>query len=256
MTTLLRTRLRPIAASAAVLGLLAGAACADDDKPAALSSDYCDAVIKVAHHDSGMRGETDAATIRPAYARVLDALAAPLQRIEDEGDADARAAAETLVATYEAARDDGTDPFDAETGALSEMVRASRTGCAWPVTVFEATDYHFGLPERVEAGTASLRLDNASDAEPHLLLFARVKDGVTKPLDALLPQFLGQDTAPDAEIEYVPGGVFALPKQTTYGVAKFRAGRYIYLCPLPVNGGASPGEDHATRGMQGEFVVS
>jgi hypothetical protein len=88
-----------------------------------------------------------------------------------------------------------------------------------------------------------------------LFLLVRVKDGVTKPARELIGEFGGPDTPPGGDVEPVNGGVFAAPGQTITGLVDLRAGRYVYFCPLPVQGGNGDADDHASRGMIGELRV-
>lgn len=256
--TAARVGARRYMVAAAVVGaaLLTLAACRGGPSASALSPRYCGAVKAMANYDDGLRGDDDPGRIKQAYVRAVADLGPRLDTVAAEGPERAKKAVPPLRQALEKSRDEGVDSFDQQSEAGTEIVASSARGCRWQERSLTALDYRFaGAPERWKGGTIALTLENRSKNEPHLFLLARVKEGVATPMDELVSQFQGPDTAPDADIEFVNGGTFAPPGASTTGLVELRPGRYIYLCPLPVEGATSEADDHASRGMKGELTV-
>lgn len=253
-----RGRRRP----AAVVVIAAAAAlvttgCGSGSTSSALPRRYCDAVKTISFHDDGLRGDTDPDKIKAAYTKVVADLASPLAAVAADGPPRAKEAVGPWRRALEKSRDEGVDTFDQQAEAGTAIVKASAAGCGWQEHTIATVDYRYeGVPATWKAGVVVVTLENRSEKEPHLFLAARVKDGVSKPLDQLVAQFAGPDTPGDADIEFVNGGTFAPPGSSASGLVELRPGRYIYLCPLPVAGSQSETDDHARHGMAGEFTVT
>jgi len=245
---------RVAAATAVVTTMTLGSACSRS--AAALPDRYCNAVKTITFYDTGLRGENDVELVKAAYARTTRDLDQPLARVAAEGPSQAAKAAGTLRAGYARSAQNGVDSLEELLGPSSTLIDASRRGCRWHRQSISARDYgYIDAPHRLARGTTAVSFTNTSSREPHLFLVARIKPTVVTPLHDLIAQYRGPETPADADIEYVDGGAFAAPHQTTTGLVDLRPGRYLYFCPIPVTGGTGETDDHASHGMIGEFRV-
>jgi hypothetical protein len=110
----------------------------------------------------------------------------------------------------------------------------------------ELSDYHFSMPDAI-AGDALVRIRNASTAEPHEMVVARLHDGAgsRQVLDAL-----GRgEPIPAVEV----GGMQAIgPGSDQYLQLDLQPGRYVVVCYVP----AADGKPHYAHGMIDEVTIT
>lgn len=242
----MRTRFLTLVVAVAVFG---GGACKNDSSK--VSARYCDAVSTVFNYDTGGPDESPA-QVRATFAKALDDLREPFATLTNAGPDDAKAAARDLRSAFARSRTKGVDTTDKQIPANSALVGAVREGCDWRVRSVSAANYRFsGVPAELPAGRTAITFKNRTKDAPHLFLVIRVKDGVTKPLE----QLVHEDWA-SADFDGFGGGAFAFPGVTANGLVDLKPGRYLYLCPIPLNGEQPGGPDHASKGMRGEFRVA
>lgn len=111
---------------------------------------------------------------------------------------------------------------------------------------FVAVDYAYeGLPETLSPGRTAFRLDNQG-SEVHEAVIFRINDDVDTPLRELLD-------LPDDEVEEMiqfRGVTFAGPGDAGYGVVELDAGRYGFICFIPV--GTTSMESLFEEGEEGD----
>lgn len=83
------------------------------------------------------------------------------------------------------------------------------------------------------------------------MVFYRINDNVTEPLDAIFGQGEKQGQAKAKLI----GGTFAAPGHSEFQVARLEAGRYAAVCFIPVRDDAK-GPLHLSKGELAEFRVT
>lgn len=110
----------------------------------------------------------------------------------------------------------------------------------------ELSDYRFEMPGGISRN-ALLRISNASEAEPHEMVVARLDDGADA---AAVVEALEAGEAPPL----TPlGGVQALPPGATQDLQlDLEPGRYVVLCQIPTPGG----DAHSGLGMVDEVTIT
>lgn len=160
---------------------------------------------------------------------------------------------ETLRPSVEAARAEGTPPNvedPAYLGAVTGYERWAHDNCGYQQVRLAGTDFDFtGAPETLQAGPASLLLENRSaDGQFHVALLARAKDETVT-----LDRFLETPFEGLLEIvELVPGAAAAPPGQTGGVLVDLEPGRYFLLCPVGDEGQLP----HHLQGMIKEITVT
>jgi hypothetical protein len=134
---------------------------------------------------------------------------------------------------------------------FSSVQLSAADECGYEKVEVDAVDYAFeGVPEDLEAGKYAFVMTNTSEAEPHEMIWFKVKPDVTETLDEILA--LGDEEA-QGKIEQAGGG-FAPPGGQGVIFLELDDARYGYVCFIPVGGG-DDGPPHFTEGMKGELTV-
>lgn len=169
------------------------------------------------------------------------------------------------VQTMTAAVEHATSTGDFAALESPEVLAASATvysslgdACGVNVVEFSAVDFDYaGIPDTLPSGPTSFVMTNDSAAgEAHEFSLVKLADNTDLTVDELLAM---PEADAEQHIETFAGGVFA-PAGTTSGtVAELTAGRWAYVCFIPigsVDGVEADGPPHFTAGMAGEFTVN
>ena len=255
--------------SVAVLTAVAAlAACGDDDKPAAAATTkpgpaastgsrasapdpFCSTWVTV--DQVGMKiGDPDLPVDarKSAGASVLDALATA--KTPPAGLADAIAAvAAAITPVKESGNTDATGTHEFQR-ALDTLGGWVFDHCGYRQVEATYADYKYaGLPAALPAGITSFKVTN-SGADMHMMVWARIHDDVTMPVDQLLH---ADDTTVQSDVDVI-GGSSPIPSgASAYLSIDLQPGRYAVFCPLPMGWhGDGPPPSAAPHFMSGMFT--
>lgn len=247
------------------LGLVA---CGDDDETAdettsttaaeAEAAAYCDPFFEF--QQKLFDGPDDPAEGVTYVKNELETVLADLETGADDATGATKDAITGLVAKIRGATT--ADKYAAvskefqEGGEAIQQFSAIQLGaaddCGYEKVEVEAVDYEFeGVPDELDAGKYAFVFENAGE-EPHEMIWFKVKSGTTETLDELLA--IEDEAELGAKVEQAGGG-FAPPGQRGVVFLEMEAGRYGYVCFIPVGGGED-GAPHHSEGMKGEVTVS
>ncbi len=265
---------RGLAALAA--GALLATACGGDDGTAddggsegasgATPTAFCDAAIEgEATFNVGPELDDEGNPTDEGMAAFGEQLTPLLDQMESEAPEEVASEVGTVVTAVRQAVDSG-DPSGTEEPAFMEADAAIDAyvfdNCDLAAThTITAVEYGYeGVPDTVEAGQVGFQLENGGE-EVHEAVLFRINDGVEESAAELLQ-------LPEGEVESKAsfvGAAFAAPGDQASTVVDLEAGRYAFVCFVPV--GTTSMEDafseegaggppHFTEGMVAEFEVS
>ena len=152
-----------------------------------------------------------------------------------------------------------SEEYVAADGAINDFLVAN---CGLESVSVSATEYEFtGIPDTLSAGQTVFEFSNGGQ-EAHEMVVFRINEGVPQSAEELfeLPERRVNELVTDV------GGTFALPGQSNTSLMNLEAGRYAFICFIPV--GATPenlaalesgdfegGPPHFTQGMVSELTV-
>jgi plastocyanin len=153
----------------------------------------------------------------------------------------------------------GTDQEDnsfAKAGGIRPLRvtgAASKAGLPSASTTITASEYSFGVPGGLKAGTATVRFENKG-RQPHFLLAVPVAAGKT--FDEAKAAFTSggpPSGPPPVDFEKATGAEYLDGGKSLVTTMSFEKGTYLFACFLTDRGGGPP---HVELGMIQEVKVS
>ncbi len=152
-----------------------------------------------------------------------------------------------------------SEEFVAADGAINDFLVAN---CGLESVSVAATEYMFtGIPDTLAPGPTVFEFTNGGQ-EAHEMVVFRINEGVKQSAE----EILGMNEEEAGELVTDVGGTFALPGQSTNTFLELEAGRYGFVCFIPVgttaenideleSGEGEGGPPHFTQGMFAELTV-